>query len=181
MDGENTIEGWWDDCSSRSSINPYIDSAEALRAAICCAHKLTNKMDLSKLIWILVQNLVVQNDLDSVDEDGNTFVHWICMCIETDFFVSEECPLLPFLIAEIPDVLLRRNNQGMIPLHLAIEHSKEWPLLRTLLVACPESAKTPNLKRKQMPLHAMISKSKGCHSYGLDELGNYGVRIPRRH
>ncbi|KAG7371880.1 hypothetical protein IV203_018022 [Nitzschia inconspicua] len=178
MDGENTSEGWWDDCSSRCSINSYIDIAKALRATICCAHQLTNKMDLSKLVWILVQNLVVHNDLDSVDEDGNTFIHWICMCKETDFFVSMDRPLLPFLITEIPGVLLRRNNQGMIPLHVAIEHLKEWPLLRTLLVACPESAKTPNLKRKQLPLHAIISKGKGCYSYGLDELGELWGAYP---
>lgn len=164
-------DGFWDVDSSDDSIGarPDNDSVTAMIAAICCAHRLTNQADLSKLFGIIVNNLRVHNMLDTVDEEGNTLVHWICMCMETQFFLTGDEPLLPFLISMTPEALLVRNNQGKLPLHLAFEHTKEWALIRTILQACPESAGS-RTSRQQLTLHKVVSQESGTFKYRFEEI-----------
>jgi hypothetical protein len=137
-------------------------NVSALRATIFCAHRLSNWTDLGKIIRILLNNLQVEENLDAIDEDGNTFLHWTSMARGTDFLLSDDCPLLPFLLANLSTALLTRNKQGKVPLHLALESCKEWTLIHNLLVACPQAAGIPlppsEHQNEQLPLHMMISK-----------------------
>lgn len=181
-------EGLWEH-SSLDGRGDTAENAQALQAVLCCAHRLNNHSDTNKLIWILVQNLMAHDNLDAVDKDGNTFVHWICLSVESRLFlseqrpflplriagihgVSEQRPLLPFLIAHIPGVLLRQNNQGKIPLQVAIELLNEWVLIHHLLLASPESSVTPSSAGK-LPLHTLIEAQKrtdASRPYSLENL-----------
>jgi hypothetical protein len=170
-DGRIAVECSWDNCNDMEAWNSNSlasDNVRALRAIICCAHRLSNWVDLSKLIGILLTNLHIDKNLDAIDKNGNTFLHLTCMARATDLFVANVCPLLPFLLSNLPTALLIRNNQGKVPLHLALEYCSEWKLIHSLVVAWPEAARIPfpsnEHRKKPFPLHMIVSKREDTFS-----------------
>jgi hypothetical protein len=134
-----------------------VDSVLVFQAAICCAHYLNERHRLSLFRWLLM--LLLEEDFTAVDNDRNTFHHLICYAQESQCFIDNDeydddnrmilndnnninnnsTSLLQFLTSKHPESLLMYNNDGKIPLHIAIEQKKDWKFLEYLIRLAPES------------------------------------------
>lgn len=133
-----------------------------LRAMVTCTHLLGSRKPLD-----LMQHLVYRTqDLTIVDDQGESLLHYICRATDTAVFLdcclaNDQWPtkrsLVQHLIAECPNILLQKNKDGDIPLHLAIRCCKPCELLKEL---CPPSYTDRVLrtltKQNQLPLHLAI-------------------------
>ena len=185
VDDEASVEGLFrvptsdmdDSFDGRSN-----DSVRALQATICCAHQLSNDKDLTKLISILLSNLLLDNSMDAVDKDGNNFLHWVCMAKETNAFLETDrgclnSDILSILLRHFPVALQSMNNNGLLPLHIALQLTREWKLVHRLLLESPQSARIPTstsnsstCNHGQLPLHIALTKNISAPVYQTAEI-----------
>ncbi|KAL3926565.1 MAG: hypothetical protein SGBAC_013425 [Bacillariaceae sp.] len=151
-----------DDDDSEHGQNSNIRAMKLFRAMVTCAHLVGTRKTLD-----LMQHLVSRtHNLTRVDEHGESLLHCIGRATDASAFlesclVNDEGPmkrnLVQHLIAECPNILLQKNNDGDIPLHVAIRNGKTWGFLRHLCLPIHAAAvlSTPT-KQNQLPLHLAI-------------------------
>lgn len=132
-------------------------------AMITCAHLLGTR----KTCHLMGQLVHRTQDLRGVNTHGDTLLHHICRSIDVSAFLvaclihNKGCPekrnLVQHLIAECPGILLQKNEDGDIPLHLAIRSNQSFDLLHHL---CPPthaaSVLSKTTQENQLPLHLSI-------------------------
>jgi len=96
--------------------------------------------------------------IDMVDKDGNTIFHVACTCRRLTYsFASlllEQCSY---------ETIQQPNEEGALPLHLAVTNRSPWPVLELLIDHYPKALDIKD-KKGNVPMHrAFLQKSTEMH------------------
>jgi hypothetical protein len=156
-----------------------------LEATIATAHLLGTKSTARLLAFLVPKTLAhyrntIGDEADNNNNNNNnnnnigmTLLHHVCRAAEEQSFLAPSIPaagsssssssdatsLVETLLEANPRAALSlSNDQGELPLHLALETNKSWELVRH--VSSPEVVRVPN-SNGSLPLHTAIVQYRG--------------------